>query len=159
MLVSRSSYESKQKELRHIIEVDIPENSKEIGIAMSKGDLRENAEYKAALEKQELLKSSASKLQVELQNAQIFDKDHLKTDIISFGTRVKIRNMEDDTVEEYVILGPWESKPEEKIISYLSPFGAELWNHNKGDALKFVINEQKFHYLVEDIAAAEQYLS
>ena len=159
MLVARSSYEGKQKDLRRIIEVDIPENSKEIGTAMSKGDLRENAEYKAALEKQELLKSSASKLQLELQNAQIFDKDQLKTDIISFGTRVRIRNMDNSEEEEYVILGPWESKPEEKIISYLSPFGAELWNHTKGDTLNFEINEQKFHYKVEDIAAAEQFLS
>jgi transcription elongation factor GreA-like protein/transcription elongation GreA/GreB family factor len=159
MMVMRSSYENKQKELRRIIELEIPENSKEIGVAMSKGDLRENAEYKAALEKQELLKSSASRLQVELQNAQIFDRDHLQTDTISFCTRARIRNLENDEVEEYVILGPWESRPDENIISYLSPFGAELWNHAKGDTLEFEINEKEFRYQVEDIVAADKHLT
>jgi transcription elongation GreA/GreB family factor len=62
-------------------------------------------------------------------------------------------------VEEYVILGPWESRPDENIISYLSPFGAELWNHAKGDTLEFEINEKEFRYQVEDIVAADKHLT
>ncbi len=146
LLTTRTSYENKQRELRDIVEVQIPENSQEIGTAMSKGDLRENAEYKAALEKQELLNSGASKLQEELQNAQIYTDSHVSTDSISFGVRVRLKNMNNDALEEYTILGPWESNPSKSVISYRSPLGAELMNHKIGDRLSFVISDQNFAY-------------
>ncbi len=155
LIVTRLSYESKQKSLRHIIEVEIPENSKEIGQAMSKGDLRENAEYKAALERQEMLKSAASRLQEELQQAQIFDENQIDTESISFGTRIRLKNTRTGEEEEYTILGPWESDPAKRIISYLSPLGIELANHRKGEKLSFTINEQHFEYEVDDIRRAE----
>jgi transcription elongation factor GreA len=151
LLATRKSYENKQKELRDIIEVQIPQNSTEIGVAMDKGDLRENAEYKAALEKQELLKSSAVKIQEELQKAQIFTDTQISTDTISFGTKVRLKNLGDDAKEEYTILGPWESNPVKNIISYRSPLGAELMNHKIGDKLSFTISEQNFKYEVEAI--------
>ncbi len=155
LLVTRQGYESKQKELRHIIEVEIPENSKEIGQAMSKGDLRENAEYKAALEKQEMLKSGASKLQEDLQKAQIYDEEQINVRAVSFGTKVLLRNLKTAEAEEYTILGPWESDPGRNVISYRSPLGMQLWNHTKGDRLKFRVNNQEFEYAVESIEKAE----
>ncbi|MBA7714388.1 Transcription elongation factor GreA [subsurface metagenome] len=155
LLVTRTRYEEKQRDLRQIIEVDIPENSREIGIAMSKGDLSENAEYKAALEKQELLKSTVSRKQEDLKKAQIFDISQVKTETISFGTRAKLKSLDSDDIEEYTILGPWESEPSKNIISYLSPLGVELCNHKKGDRLKFTINKQEYAYIVESIAKTE----
>jgi transcription elongation factor GreA len=155
LLVTHRSYESKQKELRHILEVEIPENSKEIGLAMSKGDLRENAEYNAALEKQELLKTNASRLQEELQKAQIFDASQVHADTVSFGTRVTLQNLNNGGNEEYTILGPWESDPARNVISYRSPLGLELLNHKVGDELSFAISDQKFRYIVRSIEKAE----
>jgi transcription elongation factor GreA len=155
LLTTRKSYESKQKELRDIIEVQIPQNSIEIGQAMEKGDLRENAEYKAALERQEMLKSTATKLQEELQKAQIFAQDQVTTDTISFGTKVRLKNLDEDTAEEYTILGPWESNPPKNIISYRSPLGSELMNHKTGDRLGFKISDQKIQYEVEAIEKAD----
>jgi transcription elongation factor GreA len=155
LMVTRQSYENKQRSLRHIIEVEIPDNSKEIGLAMSKGDLRENAEYKAALERQELLKSAASRLQEELQQAQIFDENHVDTETVSFGTRIRLKNTRTSEKEEYIILGPWESDPSKRIISYLSPLGTELSNRRKGEKLSFSINEQTFEYIVDEIEKAE----
>ena len=151
LLVTRAGYELKQRELRHIIESEIPENSKEIGLALQKGDLRENAEYKAALEKQEQLKNSVSRLQEDLQNAQIFNLEEASDGEISFGTRVALTNVETSDTEEYVILGPWESDPGRNIISYLSPLGAELWSHRRNDELQFSINEKSFHYRIDKI--------
>jgi len=155
LMVTHSGYERKQKELRHIIEFEIPENSKEIGVALSKGDLRENAEYKAALEKQEMLKSAASKLQEELQKAQIFNLEQVNVEAISFGTQVRLRNMITEATEEYFLFGPWESDPGKNIISYLSPLGLELLNHRAGERLKFIVNEQEFDYFVDKIEKAE----
>jgi len=151
MLATRKSYEDKQKELRHIVEVQVPQNSTEIGVAIDKGDLRENAEYKAALEKQDLLNSTAAKIQEELQKAQIFTETQVGTDTVSFGTKVRLKNLGDESTEEYTILGPWESNPAKNIISYRSPLGAELMNHKIGDELSFAISEQNFKYEVEAI--------
>ena len=129
LLVTRASFEKKQQDLKRVIDVEIPENSKEIGVAMSKGDLRENAEYKAALEKQEMLKVTASRLKEEVQQAQIFNENEVKTDRIAFGTRARLKNLKSGQTEEYVILGPWESNPSRNVISYLSPLGMALWDH------------------------------
>jgi len=155
LLVTHISYEAKQRELKHMLDVDIPDNSKEIGVAMSKGDLRENAEYKAALEKQELLKVAASKLKEELQQAQIFNENDVKTDRIGFGTRARLLNSKTGQKEEYSILGPWESNPAKNILSYLSPLGMALWDHSKGEELRFTINQNEFHYVVEDVEKAD----
>jgi len=151
LIVTKTGYENKQKVLRHLIEVEIPVNSKEIGEAMEKGDLRENAEYKAALEKQEQLKGATLKIQEELQNARIFDQSQVDTHSVSFGTRVKLKNKTSKRIEEYIILGPWESEPSKQIISYLSPLGVELCNHKAGENLQFTINERKYNYLVDSI--------
>jgi transcription elongation factor GreA len=151
LLVTRMGYEERQRELRHLLEVDIPENSKEIGLALQQGDLRENAEYKAALEKQEHLKNAVSRLQEDLQNAQIFDLSEVNASRISFGTRVTLTNIDSNAAEEYVILGPWESNPERHVISYLSPLGAELWDHRTNDELQFTINKKDFHYRIDRI--------
>jgi len=151
LIVTKAGYEKKQKTLRQLIEVEIPVNSKEIGEAMEKGDLRENAEYKAALEKQEQLKGATLKIQEELQNARIFDESQVDTDSVSFGTRVKLSNQINNKIEEFIILGPWESEPSKQIISYLSPLGVELCNHKAGENLQFIINERKYNYLVDSI--------
>lgn len=154
LMVTKESYTEKQKELKYILEVEVPKNSKEIGIAMAKGDLRENAEYKAALEKQDLLNSTCTKLQDELRNAQIFDEHKVDIKKISFGTKVHLKNLKTNQIEEYVILGPWESNPSENIISYLSPLGAEIYNHKESEELTFKINETEFHYKINGIEKA-----
>lgn len=153
-IVTRASYDAKQAQLQHIIDVEIPENSKEISAALQHGDLRENAEYKAAKEKQELLNSTAGRLQEELDRAQIFELNNVDTSRISFGTTVELTNKDTGAKEEYTILGPWESDPSQKIISYLSPLGNELYNKKTGDNLSFVINERTYNYRVESVRAA-----
>jgi len=155
LMVTRASFEKKQQDLKRVIDVEIPENSKEIGVAMAKGDLRENAEYKAALEKQEMLKVTASRLKEEVQQAQIFNENEVKTDRISFGTRVHLQNRKSSQPEEYVILGPWESNPSRNVISYLSPLGNALWDRKEGEELQFTLNQNAFHYVVESIEKAD----
>jgi transcription elongation factor GreA len=156
LVVTHKGYEEKQRALQHLVEVDIPENSNEIGNALKKGDLRENAEYKAALEKQELLQTAASKLQDELQNAQIYDEHNLDLDVIGFGTTVELFNLGSNANEIYTIFGPWESDPTKNIISYLSPLGTALVNHKQDEELNFTINEKEYDYKILSIKKAEQ---
>ena len=155
LMVTSESYFRKQKELNHILDVEVPRNSKEIGAAMELGDLRENAEYKAAKEKQEMLNNAAGKLKEDLERAFVFEKKDAKTDSVGFGTTVFLKDNQTDKTEEFTILGPWESRPDENVISYLSPLGSELINHKKGENLKFTINERECDYTIEEIRPAE----
>ena len=149
-----AKYQEKQRQLAHIIEVDIPANSKEIETAKQHGDLKENAEYIAAREKQTQLNSIASKLNGEIDRAILFDPSLVNTSKVSFGTKVTLLNKNTDSREEYTILGPWESDPENRIISYLSPFGGTVFNKVVGDEVEFSSNDEKVLYLVEGISSA-----
>jgi len=153
LLVTLAMYEEKQKVLSHIMEVEVPLNSKEIEYALSLGDLRENAEYKAAKEKQEQLNSQVAKLKEEIERAQLFDPNSVNTSKVSFGTKVVLFNETDNKKEEFTILGPWESDPNKFIISYLSPFGSAILNRTEGEKFEFAINDEKVSYLVEKITA------
>jgi len=153
LMVTASMFEEKNRLLAHIMEVDVPANQKEIAFALSLGDLRENAEYKAAKEKQDELNAKVGKLKNEIDRAQIFDVTTITTSKISFATDVLLHNDIEGSDETYIILGPWESDPTNHIISYLSPLGKRLLNHKIGDKLTFVIHDRKFSYTVKAIKA------
>lgn len=155
LIVTRTSYEEKQKQLQHILDVEIPLNSKEIGEAIELGDLKENAEYKAGKEKQELLNITVGKLKEDLERATIFTSNEVNTNRISFGTKVFLYNINTDENEIYSFMGPWESDPSKNIISYLSPFGNKLWNHKAGETVSFSINERDYNYRIDKIEALD----
>lgn len=155
LIVTAKMMDAKKQELEHITTVEIPANSKEIGEALAQGDLRENAEYKAAKERQTLLNSTASKLQEELNRARVFDPTTITTARVSFGTVVTLKNELTGETETYTILGPWESDPDNKIISYMSPFGNAILNAKEKEHLSFVINEREYKYSVQKITAAK----
>jgi transcription elongation factor GreA len=155
LIVTAAKFDEKQKRLERIMTEDIPANSKEIAFALSLGDLRENAEYKAAKEKQEILNSTVAKLKNEIERAQLFDPATVNVSRVSFGTVVTLYNEADGADEAYTILGPWESDPDNKIISYLSPFGNSLLNKRIGEEFSFTINDEKITYTVKEITAAK----
>jgi transcription elongation factor GreA len=154
LVVTKAMFEEKNRQLAHIMDVEVPANSKEIEYALSQGDLRENAEYKAAKEKQEQLNFQIAKLKEEIERAQQFDPDTINTSKVSFGTKVTLLRQPEGKKEEFTILGPWESDPKNHIISYLSPFGKAIINRTAGETFEFVINEERLSYLVEGITPA-----
>ena len=148
ILVTQAGLDRRREELRHILEVEIPQNSKEIGAAIELGDLSENAEYKAGKERQEALNIQVGKLRSEIDKAKVFDPAKINVTEVSFGTKVSLLNMDRSEEEYFTILGPWESDPEKGIISYLSPFGNALLGAKKDEDISFEINERKSHYKV-----------
>jgi len=155
--VTHAMYEEKKKLQAHINDVEVPANSREIDEARDQGDLKENAEYKAAKEKQEQLKFQLAKLNEEFEKAQLFDPNSINTTKVSFGTKVSLYNETDEKHEAYTILGPWESDPNNNIISYLSPFGKALISRKQGEKFISAGDEdgKRISYLVENIEAAE----
>jgi transcription elongation factor GreA len=154
LIVTMAKYQEKQKQLAKIITEDVPANSKEIEFAKSLGDLRENAEYKAALEKQAILNATLAKLNDEIERAQLFDPATVNASRAGFGTKVTLKNNSSGKQEEYTLLGPWESDPDHNVISYLSPFGGTLLNKGVGEEFDFSVNNEKISYVVENINTA-----
>ncbi|WGK70246.1 transcription elongation factor GreA [Candidatus Haliotispira prima] len=155
ILVTQNGLDRQREELRHILEVEIPRNSKEIGAAIELGDLSENAEYKAGKETQEALNIQVGKLRSEIDKAKVFDPRDTNLSEVGFGTKVTLLNMDRSEEEGFSILGPWESDPDKGVISYLSPFGNNLLGAKKNEEISFEINERKSHYKVLSVEKAE----
>lgn len=152
---TKKSFNEKSALLKHLIEVEIPKNSAEIGEAIKKGDLKENAEYIFGKEKQEQLQVEVGRLQKELENYRVFDAANLDASMVSFGVTVTLRDAVAKEKEVYTFLGPWESNPDEKIISYLAPFAEPMLGKKVGDTVQFTINERDYHYIIEEIKPAK----
>ena len=155
MLVTAAKLEEKQALAEKIQKVDIPANAKEIGEARAQGDLKENAEYKAAKEHQHYLNVTLAKLQEALNRAVVFDPTTASTAVVSFGTRVTLLNLDTNQNEVYTIMGPWESDPDKGIISYMSPRGNALLDKKPEEEFSFTINETRFNYKVVKIEIAK----
>ena len=155
MLVTAAKLEEKRNLLDKMQNVDLPAIAKEVAEAKEKGDLKENAEYIAAKEAQHKLGNDLKRLQSELARAVIFDPTTATSSMISFGTKVTLFNKDSGENEEYTILGPWESDPENNVISYMTPFGDKLLDHKAGDNLSFTINEHRYNFEVKKIIIAK----
>lgn len=133
LVVSWSSLDRRKAEYEEIINKKIPENSKEIGIARSYGDLRENFEFKAAKEMQAVLMRRKAELEQSLQRARGTDFSNPDTTQVSIGTLVRLRNVDSSAEESYTILGAWDGDPDHHVISYQAAIGQVLLGKKIGD--------------------------
>ncbi len=155
MLVTAKKLSEKKAEAERIEKVEIPKNAADVADAKAKGDLKENQEYKSAREQQHFLNLSLSKLTEELNRAVVFDPTTATTSIVSFGTEVTLTDNNTQKDEVYTILGPWESDPDNNIISYMSPFGNAILDKKVGENVQFTINEHKYNYNIKKIEKAK----
>ncbi len=135
LVVSWGSLDRRREEYDQVVRKKIPANSKEIAIARSYGDLRENHEYKAAKEMQKLLMTRKAELESELAMARGTDFSDVSTEAVSIGTSVNVTDVSQNAEETFIILGAWDSDPDKGYISYLSPLAQELLNHKPGDEI------------------------
>ncbi|MCY4524803.1 MAG: transcription elongation factor GreA [Halobacteriovoraceae bacterium] len=137
-----------EEELEHLIKVEREKLKKTIAEARSLGDLKENAEYHSAKEKQALVEGSIAKLQGVLANAQIIDTSKIKSDKIVFGAIVSLIDSEgrETTCQ---IVGEYETAPGK--ISIKSPLGVALLGKTNGDTV--IVNAPKgnIEYEIESI--------
>jgi transcription elongation GreA/GreB family factor len=153
LAVSWESLEKRKQEYNDLVQKKIPANSKEIAIARSYGDLRENHEYKAAKEMQKILMRRKGELEAMLVRARGADFLSPRTDAVSLGTRVKVTDMASNHQEEYVILGAWDGQPEKGIISYLTPLGQALLNRKPGDEVEIDMDGSRKKLRIDSIEA------
>jgi transcription elongation factor GreA len=154
-VVSWESLARRKDEYADLVQKKIPANSKEIAIARSYGDLRENHEYKAAKEMQKILMRRKSELESQLVRARGSDFTNVRTDVVSIGTRVRVFDLDSNQSETFTILGAWDSDPEKHIISYLAPVAQKLLNRKAGEELDLETENGARRYRVESIEAVQ----
>jgi transcription elongation GreA/GreB family factor len=136
LVVSWSSLQKRKAELEELVNKKIPENSKEIGVARSYGDLRENFEFKAAKEMQAVLMRRKAELERALSNARGTAFENPDTSQASIGTIVTLRETTNGREETYTILGAWDGDPDRAIISYQTKIGQSLLGQHVGDVVE-----------------------
>ncbi len=153
LIVSWDSLERRKNEYHELVEKKIPANSKEIAIARSYGDLRENHEYKAAKEMQKLLMRRKAELEVQLVRARGTDFANPRTEVVSIGTIVRSVDLATNQPEQFTVLGAWDSDPERGVVSYLSPVAQSLLNRQIGDEVEFEVHGVRHRHRIEAVAA------
>ncbi|MDF7824695.1 GreA/GreB family elongation factor [Pontiellaceae bacterium B12227] len=138
---SARSYADRQRQLEKIMTVEIPENSKEIEVARSHGDLRENAEFKYAKERQGLLMAQGAQLAEDLEKVKPTDFAGIPTDIVAAGVGVELSYEESGTTETYYILGSWDQDEDLSIISSETRLAKALEGHSAGDKVEIPAGE------------------
>jgi len=153
--VSWESLERRKAEYTELVQKKIPANSKEIAIARSYGDLRENHEYKSAKEMQKVLMRRKEELEAQLTRARGTDFSNVRTDVAGIGTVVQCMDLNENKSEAFTILGAWDFDAEKGIISYLTPVGQALLNKKVGEEVEFEVHGDRHRHRIEKIEAYE----
>jgi transcription elongation factor GreA-like protein/transcription elongation GreA/GreB family factor len=149
--VSWESLERRKNEYAELVQKAIPANSREIAVARSYGDLRENHEYKAAKEMQKILMRRKAELEAQLVRARGTDFANPRTDVVSIGTQVDVTDLEQQQAEHFVILGAWDSDPDKGIISYLTPVAQSLLNRKPQEEVEVSLESATKRYRIDRI--------
>lgn len=123
-------------EFQHLVSVERPSISKQIAEARDKGDLSENAEYDAAKEAQGLLELKISKLEDMIANGRIIDESRINTSQVQIMNKVKLKNLTNDSVVDYILVGEAEANLREGKLAAATPIGKALIGKKKGDVVE-----------------------
>jgi transcription elongation factor GreA len=134
--MTKFGYERLSSEFNHLKTVERPAIVKAIEEAVELGDLKENAEYHAAKERQGHIDARLHELSDLIANARIVDPSELEHARVSFGSTVVLCDMDSDEEMTYVIVGGCESNPDLGLISFNSPLAKQLLGKEEGDEVK-----------------------
>jgi transcription elongation GreA/GreB family factor len=154
LIVSWSSLEKRKAEYEQLVKVKIPENSREIALARSYGDLSENFEFKAAKQMQSVLMRRKAELEQMLHNARGTSFENPDTSRVSIGTIVTLHSAEANKEETYTILGAWDGNPDRHIISYQTAIGQALLGHEIGETISLNTEHGAAQFSIVSIQAA-----
>ena len=140
LVITREGLQKMKEELEYKETTEKMRIAEQLKVAISYGDLSENAEYDAAKNDQAALEQRINELRAMIENAVVVDESKINTDTVGFGTKVTIVDQDDEDEEEevYTIVGTSESDPINGKLSNESPVGAALIGAHVGDVVTAV---------------------
>jgi transcription elongation factor GreA len=154
VILTPEGYERLKQEIDHLRTEKRKEVADRIRVAREFGDIAENAEYDDAKNEQAMLEHRIAQLEERLLNARVIDPTEISKDVVSIGTKVKLKDMQTNKSVEYVIVGSAEANPAESKLSNESPVGRAIIGHKKGDVVEVAAPRGKLTFKILGIEAA-----
>ena len=151
----KETYNKLSQELEQLKTVERSAIAKVIDEARELGDLKENAEYHAAKDKQGLMEARIAELTDIVGRAQVVDPSTLAHTRVSFGSTVQLLDQNTDEEVSYTIVGGTESNPSKGLISIQSPMARALIGKEEGDEVSLILPGGQTTYDIEEISYEE----
>ena len=146
-----STFRKLSEELEQLKNEERAKIAKVIDAARELGDLKENAEYHAAKEKQGLMEARIKELTDLISRAQVIDPSKLPHERVSFGSTVVLSDQDSGEEITYTIVGVQESNPSKGLISIESPMARALMGKEEGDEVVINLPSGTKHFDIEEI--------
>jgi transcription elongation factor GreA len=155
VILTPEGYKKLKREIEHLSTERRREVAERIRVARQFGDIAENAEYDDAKNDQMLLEHRIARLEEQLRNARVIEKKEISTDVVSVGSRVRLRDVDAKQTVEYRIVGSAEANPSESKLSNESPVGRAIIGHKKGETVEVTTPRgARLKYKILEIKAA-----
>ncbi|WP_045219257.1 transcription elongation factor GreA [Desulfonatronum thioautotrophicum] len=129
-----------------------PEVIEAIKVAREEGDLRENAGYEAARERQGMLEAKIKYIESRMAQFNVIDRKTLGGSRAAFGATVELEDLDTEEIKKYTLLGPDEAEPSEGSISIASPVGRALLGKEEGDEILVEAPRGKIRYEIISVS-------
>ena len=153
-LMTAEGLKKLEEQLHELKTTKRSEIKEKIKVALSFGDLSENAEYDEAKNEQAFVEGKISQLEETIKNAVVVKGDDLSGDTVNLGTVVTVYDVEFEEEEEYHIVGSAEADPEENKISIESPIGEGLLGKKTGDNVTIMTPGGEIEFEIKAIKKA-----
>src|SRR5213593_3359739 len=147
VILTPEGYKKLQEEIEYLSNDKRREVADRIRIAREFGDIAENAEYDDAKNEQALLEE-------RLRDARVINKKDVAKDVVSVGSKVKLRDVTAKQTVEYYIVGSAEANPAKNKLSNESPVGKAIIGHKKGETVEVTAPRGSMKYKILEIKAA-----
>ncbi len=154
VILTPEGYKKLQQEIEYLSNDKRREVADRIRIAREFGDISENAEYDDAKNEQALLEHRIATLEERLRDARVINKKDVAKDVVSVGSKVKLRDVAAKQTVEYYIVGSAEANPSQNKLSNESPVGKAIIGRKKGETVEVTAPRGSMKYKILEIKAA-----
>jgi len=154
VILTPEGYEKLKHEIEYLSNDKRREVAERIRIAREFGDIAENAEYDDAKNEQAMLEHRIATLEERLLAARVIDAGDISSDVVSIGSRVKLKDMDAGETVEYHVVGSAEANPAEHKLSNESPVGKAIIGRKKGEVVEVAAPRGSLKFKILDIKAA-----
>ena len=154
VILTPEGYEKLKHEIDHLRGDKRREVAERIRVAREFGDIAENAEYDDAKNEQAMLEHKIAQLEDRLLTARVITKKEISKDMVSVGSRVRLRDVAAKQTFEYHIVGSAEANPAENKLSNESPVGKAIMGHKKGETVEVTAPRGSLKFKILEIKAA-----
>jgi transcription elongation factor GreA len=154
VILTQSGYDKLKATIEELETVKRREVADRIKAAREFGDISENSEYDDAKNEQALLENRIARLKEQLRAARVIDTTDIPKDVVSIGSKVKVKYVDDGETDEYEIVGSAEADPANNRLSNESPVGKAVLGHKKGDVVEVAAPSGSIKLQIMSIKAA-----